>query len=111
MEDVYWTFKRVDQLKLKLVEVWCADDLAEPKNHHCACYFWLDNLHGVNRKKTDSNVASARRPLPHSEGVHVPSSRYLSDLMDMVLISFAGDQVRASDREDEFEATSSKNRT
>lgn len=46
----------------------------EPKNHFDDCYFCCVNLHGVNVKKMIyPDLQSARRPLPHSEEVPVPT--------------------------------------
>lgn len=46
----------------------------EQKNHFDECYFCCVNLRGVNVKKMIyPDLESARRPLPHSEEVPVPT--------------------------------------
>ncbi len=50
--------------------------LREPKNHVDDCYFCALNLKGINRKNRQTlayhNLASAIRPVPHSEELPVP---------------------------------------
>lgn len=58
----------------------------EPNNHFDDCYFCLVNIIGINRnnrtKWTYPDLASARRPVPHSEEVRVPTFHQLPELCE-----------------------------
>lgn len=52
----------------------------EPRNHINDCYFCCVSLRGINKKKMIyPDLESARRPLPHSEEVPVPTFRSIRE--------------------------------
>ncbi len=56
----------------------------EPKNHVDDCYFCALNLKGINRKNRQTlfyrNLASAIRPVPHSEELPAPTFSVLPQI-------------------------------
>lgn len=76
-----WTTGKRKSLKFGVPMVW-----REPKNHFDDCYFCLVNITGINRnnrsKWTYPDLASARRPVPHSEEVPIPTFHQLPELCE-----------------------------
>lgn len=66
-----WTKGTRKSMRFAVPMVW-----REPKNHLDDCYFCALNLKGINRKNRQTlvypNLASAIRPVPHSEGLPIP---------------------------------------
>lgn len=100
-----WNNGKRRQLKFGVPMVW-----REPKNHYDDCYFCLVKLRGVNRKKMIyPDLESAKRPLPHSEDVPVPTLGDLSDLSSTESTAIERSQGSTSyEKDSDFEATSSK---
>lgn len=76
-----WTNGKRRSLKFGVPMVW-----REPKNHVDDCYFCLVNITGINRnnrsKWTYPDLVSARRPVPHSEEVPIPTFHQLPELCE-----------------------------
>lgn len=76
-----WTTRKSKSLKFDVPMFW-----GEPKNHFADCYFCLVNTSGINRnnrnKWTCPDLVSARRPVPHSEEVPMPTFHQLPELCE-----------------------------
>lgn len=76
-----WTNGKRKSLKFGVPMVW-----REPKNHHDDCYFCSVNIKGINRNNRHKwaypNMESARRPLPHSEEIPIPTFSNLPMLLE-----------------------------
>ena len=74
-----WTNGKRKCLRFGVPMVW-----REPQNHFNDCYFCIVNIKGINQnnrnKWTYPNLASALRPVPHSEEVPIPTFAQLPEL-------------------------------
>lgn len=74
-----WSNGKRRSLKFGVPMVW-----REPINHIDDCYFCLVNITGLNRKNrskwTYPDLLSARRPVPHSDEVPIPTFHQLPEL-------------------------------
>src|SRR5438132_8113040 len=56
----------------------------EPTNHLNDCYFCMTNIYGINKSNRSKwnypDLASARRPVPHSDEVPIPVFKKLPEL-------------------------------
>jgi hypothetical protein len=102
-----WTNGKVSGLKFGIPMVW-----REPHNHYDDCYFCMVNIIGINSKNRSKwsypDLASARRPIPHSDDLPVPKYCQLPELApdeSDVPDSFEGN--KSGDSDSDYEAHSS----
>ena len=83
----------------------------EQKNHVDDCYFCLVNVKGYNKRNKHKlqypNLASALRPIPHSEKIPVPTFTELSEIDDEELGLFFDSSQTDEDSELDFQPSSS----
>ena len=76
-----WTNGKRKSLKFGVPMVW-----REPRNHNDDCYFCIVNITGINRNNRSKwkypDLASARRPVPHSDEVPIPRFHHLPELSE-----------------------------
>ena len=106
-----WANGKRKCLKFGLSMVW-----GEPRNHFDDCYFCIVNIKGINRnnrhKWTYPDLNSAKRPVPHSDEIPIPSfsslprPRLLEDKTESS--TSPGDEYVRSDNDSDFEADSDK---
>ena len=69
----------------------------EQKNHVDDCYFCLVNVKGYNKRNKHKlqypNLASALRPIPHSEEILVPTFTELSEIDEELGLFFDSSQT------------------
>ena len=89
----FWTQGKVSLMRFGVFMVW-----REPKNYHDDCYFCMVNMSGWNQQKKkdcyDSDIESARRPIPHCAEIPVPVFTSLPDhTADEMLLEAMDDYV------------------
>lgn len=99
-----WTTGKRKSLKFGIPMVW-----REPTNHIDDCYFCLVNITGINKNNHKKwyypDLASARRPIPHSDEVPIPTFHLLPELCkDECTLDLPSETC---DGESDFEGTSS----
>lgn len=100
-----WTIGNRKCLKFGVPMVW-----REPRNHYDDCYFCLVNIKGINRnnrhKWTYPDLDSARRPVPHSNEIPVPTFSNLPEIPEDDTETSTSDEVQRmqSENDSDFEA-------
>ena len=99
-----WTVGKRCSLQFGVPMVW-----REPKNHHDDCYFCMVNIKGINRNHrkrwTYPDIESARRPIPHSAEVPIPTFTNLPELTEGSDESNTSSDVITGSSGSEFEGT------
>lgn len=101
-----WTTGKRNSLKFGVPMVW-----REPTNHIDDCYFCMVNITGINRnnrsKWTYPDLASARRPVPHSEEIPIPTFHQLPELCEDELNLFEHPSDTNDGSDSDYEGMSS----
>lgn len=101
-----WANGKRSCLKFGVPMVW-----REQQNHHDDCYFCLVKIVGINSKNrskwTYPDLLSARRPLPHSDAIPVPTFCWLPDLRDKDIFEINDVQMSECSDSDFGETSSS----
>ena len=101
-----WTNGKRSRLKFGFPMVW-----KEPRNHHDDCYFCVTNIKGINRnnrsKWTYPDLDSARRPIPHSNEIPIPTFSQLAELSEDTPSSSDIECNRSGESDSDFVGASS----